>query len=44
MKKPNRNFSLFPNFPVSGSNHYGIAGHYAMLALKENMIVSKLIF
>lgn len=21
-----------------GSNHYGIAGHYAMLALKENMI------
>lgn len=26
--------------PLSGSNHYGIAGYYAMQALKENMIVS----
>lgn len=27
-------------FAISGSNHYGIAGYYAMQALKENMIVS----
>jgi len=31
-------------FTISGSNHYGIAGYYAMQALKENMIVSKRLF
>jgi len=27
--------------PLLGSNHFGIAGYYAMQALKENMIVSE---
>lgn len=29
------------SFSILGSNHYGIAGYYAMQALKENMIVSE---
>ena len=26
---------------LKGSNHYGIAGYYALQALKENMIVGE---